>query len=221
MNDATQVCLGLLGAVIGFPVGALVAYYLIGLLGRAVFGRDFFQFRWAILMFGVPLSGFLGTILGVQIAATRPHIFAVTFIPLAVFFLILVVAQYHMRRVIRPRVFTVKVTTEFVSLMQRAEANNRNFVGRVEADGVSHEIKGTIPATLTFNAVRIDYQITLTDGEEGEWFAVVISADNQYVQSIFSDLKVTGSAETRGIGWCQRAGGPHGVELRNFKKSGA
>lgn len=210
MNTATKVVVGLLGAAVGVPVGALTGFYVILLFCRVVFGENSYVVAWIIMMPVVPVGAFCGGALGAVAAVMRPRVFAATFIPLAVFFLVLEVSQYYLRRVEQPRLYTLKITTDDILLdawNPRGRANGRGFVGSVVADGVLHEIKGEIPATFTYRAVRIEYQIALTDAKQDEWYAIEIHADDQDVTHVLTDIKVTGEGWTRGTGWWKRAGG--------------
>ena len=218
-NLARRFGLGILGAFIGFLIGAIVSAYAIVLFGRVLFGKDFFQIAWLIQMLGVPVGALFGAVLGVQTAVNVPRQFALTFIPISLFLLGVEVAQYHLRRVERPRTFTLSFTADSPFLRSKARALGREVTGHVVADGVSHPISGTIPATFSYIASRIKYQVELVkDEEEGEWFALDVSVEDRNVGQGVSDFKVDGEAWTRGVGWWTYSAGGYGVETVEHHK---
>lgn len=213
MNKIARAGIGVFGAIVGLPIGSLIAFYAIRLLGPLVFGPEFFQIAWFFMMFALPGGAIIGALLGAITGALRPRWFAITFIPLGLLFLALETAQYHLRRVEEPRLFTLEITTE-TTLFPGGRAKGRNFIGKVKADGVLHKIEGPIPAKFTYNAVQLEYEITLADGKDDEYFSVEVTADEEHVHHITlgHKQKVIGSALTRGTGWWQRTGGGFSVE---------
>jgi hypothetical protein len=207
MNKTAKALRLLLGTVLGLPVGALTASYSIAIFGRLVFGPDFYQIAWLFQMFGVPVGALLAATLGAQTASTRPRAFVATFVPLATFFLIFEVTQYHLRRVERSRLFTFNITADspgLNALKPRGRANGRGFICRVTTDGKVHQLKGTIPATASYRAVRMHFHIELTDGKTDEWYAIRITAADQLVDEILTDFQASGDVWTQGISWWNR-----------------
>lgn len=217
MNNSAKAGLWLLGAIVSLPVGALTAFYSIAIFGWLIFGRDFYQIAWLIQMLGVPVGALVAAAFGAQTASTRPRVFAATFVPLSASFLILEVAQYHLRRIEQSRLFTVNITADspaLNALKPPGRANGRRFTGTVTTDEEVHPIKGTIPTTANYRAVRMQFHIELTDGKKDEWYAIKITAGDKIVNEILTDFGVTGDAWTRGIGWWNRTDGSFAVKRR-------
>jgi hypothetical protein len=87
MKKPVRIALVVIGVILGVPVGASLGFYVVRFGGPLVFGRDFFQIGWLFVMFTVPGGALLGAIAGGLTMAARPRLFALTFLPLALFFI--------------------------------------------------------------------------------------------------------------------------------------
>ena len=219
MNNAARAGIGVIAAVIGFLIGGLIAFYCIHLLAPLVFGHEFYQIAWLFAGFGVPGFSILGAIVATSMSVKQPRRFAAIFVPLAIFFLVLEVSHYHLRRVEKPRQYVIEVETEDARVSGRLPSTGRKVIGTIEADGMLHEVEGTIPVEFTVEAIRIDYEITLIDGQDDEWFSVVVSVDGGHDESMSSDLRISGQVECMGIGWWARTVHPKQAELRRFARA--
>jgi hypothetical protein len=159
--------IGAFGAIIGFPMGGLIAVYLLWFTGPFVYGPEFGQVSFVLSLLALPAGAFVGAGLGAWTGSRRPGLFALTFIPAALALLASEIVQDHLRHVEEPRIFTIQVETEREDLPGRFPTTGRKFAGIIHADGVPHKVGGVVPKEFTHEASRLDFEITLIDGKKG------------------------------------------------------
>jgi hypothetical protein len=159
------VCGGFVGAVLGFFPAACVDLL----------------FRWAnpddpsdtgawVLLFGtVPGGAVLGAVLGRHFITTRPQLFRVTILPLAILFVGLPLTHSALESIDVPRNYVLKV----------AGPQGADFIGEVRVDGQFHKLNGNLPAEFEYQALEVEFAFALPNAKEGEKIVVEVFIDGK------------------------------------------
>lgn len=193
---AIKIILGVIcGAFVGFGVGAAAAMAL-GLWSQWTHPDDPSAGSVAIVVIATaPLGAILGALLGGLTIAKRPRLFLSTFLPLAIFFVGAQLTLSTLQGMDRPRRFQLEVRG----------TPGAQYVGVVSVDGDVQELKGTIPATLDFDGLKMELAIALVSQERNGKIAVEASVDGHGLKTgtdsqtgIHQTLKSSGYSDTFG-----------------------
>jgi hypothetical protein len=186
---------GICGAFVGFALGIFAAVGL-GLWSQWTHPDDPSAGSVAIVVIATaPLGAVLGALLGGLTIAKRPRLFLLTFLPLAILFVVLQVTLSTLRGMDRPRHFVLEV---------RGTAGAR-YVGAVLVDGEVKDLKGTIPTTLEFDAFQVELAVALVSQDSDRKIAIETSASGRDLKTgiesqtgIHQTLESFGYSETFG-----------------------
>jgi len=195
MKTPVRIALIVVGVILGVPVGASLGFFVVRLGGPLVFGPEFFTIGWLYLMFTVPSGAVFGAALGGVTIAFRPRLFALTILPLAVFFIGLQVTFRTLRGMDRPRTFVLDVVG----------TRNAKYVGIVSVDGEIHKLKGELPANHVFVGIRVELAFVLVHSNGEENIAVEVTVDERTLNTdsetqtgVYQHLRSFGYSETFG-----------------------
>jgi hypothetical protein len=149
-----------------------------------------------LVIFTAPAGAMVGATVGGVCILTRPRLFLMTILPLAIFFVGLEATLSTLRRMDRPRNFVVEVMGT-----QGAE-----FAGVAFVDGQMLPKQGILPATYEFEAYRMELALALVRPNEQDNISVNVSADGRELKTgIESDLGVY--LQLKSIGYSETFGG--------------
>lgn len=119
-KSSLLILLVLLGGVVGIFVGVCTCAILVRPLGQWFYGPKYPEFAFLLSLFGLVVGGVGGGILGCVTAERSPLLFLVTFIPLAVVF----VLWMYMARTAKPDDHAVTIGCHQHLVVKRSEVGH-------------------------------------------------------------------------------------------------
>lgn len=160
---------GLIGAGVGLAAGLFFPFLACGLVDTLL-GTSFGLIGWVVLFATIPGGFTLGLVYGGLTFARRPRLFAVTFAPLA-FLLIgfIGICQFLREEIHTPRSYKLVVTGK----------PGKKYIGLVQADGVLHTLKGTLPTEFECQALHVEFAFAMVDPKVGEKISVEVLVEGK------------------------------------------
>lgn len=169
-----RIWLVIIGAIIGLPVGAMLGAVLPPLacsLVDMLLGTRTGIVVYVAVFVTVPGGAVLGAVLGGLTFAKRPRLFAVTFIPLVVLLVGILLTPYILREEIPiRRTYSLKVTGQA----------GKEFVGLLRIDGELSQVKGTLPAEFEYETIDLELAFTLIEPNPGDMIRVRVLVDGHW-----------------------------------------